>query len=324
MESSKQHNNETNTYHLARANMIYDFEEYLQRRGYMASSIVKYKRDCIAFFQWALLKNLLVNEIDYNEILEFIKTLKNKNKAKTISCKINSIKHYFEFLLNIQRISYNPVSDINLKGSHCRKIYNLLGSFDLAKLHKDYSSMRKNSKTHSSRFSFDSNVGKRNKTILGLISYQGLTTKEIENLEVSDIHLERGEITVKSNHRYNGRVLKLEASQIIEFSDYIALTRKKINSLKKNKSCRLFFSTGSSYSLSNTMKCLLKTLKEHDLRISSFRQIRASVITHWVKEHNLREAQHMTGHKHVSSTEQYISNHFHHLFEDVCKFHPVI
>ncbi|MCP4311758.1 MAG: integrase [Bacteroidetes bacterium] len=35
------------------------------------------------------------------------------------------------------------------------------------------------------------------------------------------------------------------------------------------------------------------------------KQIRTSVITHWLKEQNLRQMQYMAGHKHVSSTERY-------------------
>jgi len=51
-------------------------------------------------------------------------------------------------------------------------------------------------------------------------------------------------------------------------------------------------------------------------------QIRASVITRWVQEHDLRKAQYPAGHRHVSSTEAYKQQLIDELQADVKKFHP--
>jgi len=53
------------------------------------------------------------------------------------------------------------------------------------------------------------------------------------------------------------------------------------------------------------------------------KQIRASVITHWLKNHNLRQVQYMAGHKHVSSTERYQLNNLDNLHSKLEKFHPL-
>lgn len=48
-----------------------------------------------------------------------------------------------------------------------------------------------------------------------------------------------------------------------------------------------------------------------------------SVITHWIKALNLREAQHWSGHRYVSSTEAYLINDLEGLAEDVERYHPI-
>ena len=50
---------------------------------------------------------------------------------------------------------------------------------------------------------------------------------------------------------------------------------------------------------------MLAHLRKINASVKNFDQIRASVITHWVKIYNLRKAQHMAGHRYVSSTEDY-------------------
>lgn len=50
--------------------------------------------------------------------------------------------------------------------------------------------------------------------------------------------------------------------------------------------------------------------------------LRASVITHWVQVYDLRKAQYLAGHRHVSSTEAYKQQVLDELQADVKKFHP--
>lgn len=53
------------------------------------------------------------------------------------------------------------------------------------------------------------------------------------------------------------------------------------------------------------------------------RQVRASVITYWLKNHNLREVQYMAGHKYVSSTERYQLNNLDTLQKKIEEYHPL-
>jgi len=62
--------------------------------------------------------------------------------------------------------------------------------------------------------------------------------------------------------------------------------------------------------------------QRHSPKFINFKQVRTSVITHWLKIHNLRQVQYMAGHRFVSSTERYLVNQTEDLQADIDLFHP--
>ena len=48
---------------------------------------------------------------------------------------------------------------------------------------------------------------KRNKIILGLLIYQGIRTEELERLELQDLQLREGKITIQGSKRTQSRTL---------------------------------------------------------------------------------------------------------------------
>jgi integrase/recombinase XerD len=75
--------------------------------------------------------------------------------------------------------------------------------------------------------------------------------------------------------------------------------------------------------LKNSLHHLFRAVKKVEPQISNANQIRQSVITYWLKNHNLRQVQYMAGHKYVSSTERYQQNNIEDLQKEVNKFHPL-
>jgi integrase/recombinase XerD len=94
-----------------------------------------------------------------------------------------------------------------------------------------------------------------------------------------------------------------------------------------NETNNLFLTTPSAGKKTATenlqiWKRLNEELKSQNKAFVNFKQIRASVITHWLKQHNLRQAQYMSGHRYVSSTEKYLVNQIEDLQTDIDAFHP--
>jgi integrase/recombinase XerD len=57
-------------------------------------------------------------------------------------------------------------------------------------------------------------------------------------------------------------------------------------------------------------------------KVLSARQLKASVIVHWLKLYNLRQVQYMAGHRYVSSTESFLVNEMDEMIGDIEKYHP--
>ncbi len=68
---------------------------------------------------------------------------------------------------------------------------------------------------------------------------------------------------------------------------------------------------------------MFKSIQKQNPEIHNPKQIRVSVISHWLKDYNLRQVQYMAGHKHVSSTERYQLNNLDKLQNQVEKYHPL-
>ncbi len=68
---------------------------------------------------------------------------------------------------------------------------------------------------------------------------------------------------------------------------------------------------------------LMQTIRKYAPQVKSVKQLRASVITHWLGKNNMREVQYMAGHKYVSSTELYQQTKLEDLQKDVNSFHPL-
>ncbi len=86
---------------------------------------------------------------------------------------------------------------------------------------------------------------------------------------------------------------------------------------------QLFISINGSENIKNSLLHMFKGLQRENPQVKNPKQIRASVITWWLKNYNLRQVQYMAGHKCVSSTERYQLNNLDKLQEKLEKYHPI-
>ena len=137
--------------------------------------------------------------------------------------------------------------------------------------------------------------------------------------------LREGKIFIAGTRRSNERTLKLESHQVLDIMEYTLQVRQEILKLKNNNSHSnsLFISTGSSNEFRSIISKLIKNIQNQNSKITSVKQIRTSVITNWLKIYNLRQVQHMAGHRYVSSTEAYFINDLDDLQEEISKYHPI-
>lgn len=292
-----------------------NYQEYLQTEGYSSSTIATYDIANSRFIEWCKKKYITPIEIDYKTILQYTKSLTRKgNSKKTVNHKLSTLKSYFNYLINENYRNDNPAESIVIKGVKRRLYYNLLEAEELEDLYYSF-------ETNNIKDPYHQLTAKRNKIIVGLIVYQGLNTSSLIRLELEHIHVYKGKIYIPSTKRTNSRELELKSWQVIELLEYIKEVREEIKRRKHIESERLFIPNNAR--LSNTLLSIIKKLKQYNQKVDNVHQLRASVITIWTKQYNLRKAQYMAGHRYISSTEKYLQDDLENMQEVINLYHPI-
>ncbi|WP_221420394.1 site-specific integrase, partial [Fulvivirga sp. M361] len=149
-----------------------------------------------------------------------------------------------------------------------------------------------------------------------------LYRQTLAKLTTEDIGIMSGTIHIKGGRTYNERTLALQAVQIIELDRYMYQTRKELQEAFKQKDSQQLLITGYA-EYRDIHKRLVQRLQKQDTQVQSNQQIKASVITHWLKQYNLREVQYMAGHRKIQTTEAYQQNDMEGLQLDIDRLHPL-
>jgi integrase/recombinase XerD len=259
------------------------------------------------FLRWMEGEGLTEPETAYNDLLVFIDSCRMENKSKKhINTMLRSIRNYYDYLKSIGEATVNPAANLYLKGIRHKLPHDILSLESLQQLYQSYPVI--------------DNRSKRNKIILGMLIYQGITTDELMKLTTGDVKLQEGKVHIPGSKHSNSRSLELKSFQVLELHEYINQIRP---GLIIQPTDQLFISMEGSVNMKNSLHHLFRALKRTNPGIRNAKQIRASVITAWLKTNNLRQVQYMAGHRYVSSTERYQLNNLEGLKDQVDKYHPL-
>lgn len=291
-----------------------NYEEYLHREGYAKSTIGSYTRNQQFFTRWCDQKGYNPSEMEYKECLEYVKKLRKEKPTKsTVKHIVGALKTYFNYLVEIEQRFDNPMQSINIRGISRTLNHNLLEYDELENLYYSY-------ETENLASFDDASVAIRNKVIVGLMTYQGLSTTTLKALQYDHIRLEKGRIYVPSTRNSNSRVLELKPQQMIPIIHYLEKHREILQDKLYNYSNDLFLGNTEKFVLVNRIFTKLKRINH---KVTNNKQIRASVITHWLKKYNIREVQYMVGHRYISSTERYQQDDLENLHDLIENLHPI-
>ncbi len=307
------------------------FSFHLKIKGYSPATIKQKTNYAGYFLSWIETERLAPETTRYTDMLSFMDHCRTNNFSKKhINTALLSVRNYFDYLKTESPELVNPATNLKVKGE-TRKVPNT--SINYATLEKLYNDLETTD-----------NRSKRNKTMLGLLIYQGVTTEELGQLETSHVKLNRGTIFIPGGRKRNSRTLELKPFQILELHEYLNHIRPKIISEINNpKSARLacrsgrkpnkinherlkdqlFISINGSEHIKPGLLHMFRAIHKTNPEIQNAMQIRTTVITHWLKTHNLRQVQYMAGHKYVSSTERYKINSLDNLKDKLEKLHPL-
>ncbi|MCO6175384.1 tyrosine-type recombinase/integrase [Flavobacterium sp. NRK F10] len=309
-----------------------DFKRYLKEQGLSKTTIEAYHYNTLKFISFLDQTNTEAETCSAKEILLYVSYLQKKGvDAVTKKMQLYSLKHYFSFLIEHKKRKDNPAKKIKLQGTQKPKIYPILTPQELQSLYENYPVPKADDKrSHHNWFTGYRLSKERNKVILGLFVHQGITTAEVSRILVDDLDLRNGKIDIRGGRIGKDRTLELKSNQILDIMEYQYTTRNELLKYQEQNTGQFFLSTPASGKTkvkeSGTLsiyKRLTEELKEQNPKFINFLQVRASVITYWLKNYNLRQVQYFAGHKHILSTEMYLINDIDDLQKEIENFHPI-
>ncbi len=310
------------------------FIKYLEYKNLAKRTQEAYLLNVNLFLRWYKAEVINCTKKDVLKYLEYLKNKKGQTN-RTRSGTLNSLNHYFSFLVQDEQIASNPTALLKIRGTKKKILYNIYTSEELVQLHDDY--------YHNfiRNFTFDGtriplNIRhhvtlhrERDYIMLGLLFYQGLNTKELHKITLDDVDMNKATINIQGSRKSNERKMPLNASQIGSLINYMNNIRPQFLEHNKGFENVLFMSlykhnpdTIDYNELTGALQRLTRELKTLDKNFLNFKQIRASIITHWIKTQGLRKAQYFAGHRYISSTENYLPNDLESLTDDIAKYNP--
>jgi site-specific recombinase XerD len=301
-----------------------NFTDYLQSKNHSVRTQQTYLRNVNDFLKWYDNDPLNCTKKDVLNFLDYLHTKECSSKTKSLF--VISLNHYFTFL----QLPTNPTALLKIRGTKKKTLYRIYTPEELEKLFDNYyhfyiqgfddSKIPDNMKQRSLLSKY------RNYIMLGFAVHQGLTAKELHRLQVNDIDFLKAVLNVQAAHKTNARTLPLHASQIGALMHYIHNIRTQFLQSNEQTLFIPFYDEGNTQKNTATLYGCLQNFTNHikaiDKNFVNLKQIRASVITHWLKLHGLRKTQWLAGHRYISSTENYLANNLAGLTDDILKYNP--
>jgi site-specific recombinase XerD len=223
----------------------------------------------------------------HKEIIDYL----HKHNLATAPV-IAAVKKYFDYLI-----------EQGIRNDHpCRTIVTKKKSKPMQ--HQDFFTVEELEllMSREERYSILEN---RNKALLSLLIYQGLTPQNIVNLRTVDIDLDSGTVYVMATKQLTRRTLELRSNQVLRLHQYIYEDRVE---LMKIGSPRLFVTQRGENLTVDALNRMLRPLQglysDKNLNASAIRQ---SVILNWINhfDYPLEDVQLLAGHRWLSSTSKY-------------------
>lgn len=282
------------------------FDGYLHAKKYSQATVSCYTIYIQRFLNWLTGETLHPETFTYTELLDFMRHCQDQGVTKrTLNSMLCIIRHYCNHLISEGKRNDNPAAGVFIRGLVRKLPTNLLSFEEMEELYKGYS--------------IQLHVDPCKKIMLGLMIYQGLSVGEITRLQSHHIKIKEGKVFIMGTKQTSERLLNLQAVQVAALQQYVSENKFKEGKLftePRKKQTSLL-------NINNRIQYMFSQLKQLNQKVINARQIRSSVITHWLGGNNLRQVQYMAGHKYVSSTERYQINNLDDLKNELEQHHPM-
>lgn len=256
------------------------FESYLRQLDFSSKTVKRYlswERELKGYFE-----GKTIEKLTYNELLGYFMSKESRGLSKgSLVHVLARIRHYYKYL-GVE----NPLSNFQLKGQKTTAKIHYLSSEELDRIIQIYTS--------------NDQLEDWTKVALGLLVYQGLSTKELSLLRIEALNLQSGIITILA-YQLAKRELKIEACQMFDLLNY---TQNKEPNIPLFPSLQKTQLSNDYYQLKKQIKQELQKAKAK-IRFKNLAQLRASRIRIWIEQEGILAAKYQAGHKSLLSTQRY-------------------
>jgi integrase/recombinase XerD len=193
--------------------LVRRFHEDCNLRGMVSTMDYIYRAKEYCTFLEAKGKNPMT--ADRDDLRAFLVKLKSRGlKFKTIDRIYSCLSAFYEFLIIEGLVEYNPILPFRkyylrrYKNDRDSEVRKLIGVEDASRL-------------------VNSILDSRDKCILVLLFKTGMRVGELTSLDVGDINLEKGEVTVKQKKKRSNRCLFLDNEAIAVLQRWLAARRNR-------------------------------------------------------------------------------------------------
>ncbi len=285
------------------------FTTYLHSLHHTPKSIISYE----FIIKRYLTENPNANDYGYLEVFNYIKKIiLGQYERKSFSLLQAGIKKYYNFLIKTGIRETHPCNSLFLKQRRAPLIHqDLFSTNELALL------LRRQERYKILKL--------RNRIIISLLIFQGLTLAELIRLKIKNLNLEAGTLHVAKSRTLNHRVMYLSPKQQDWIIQYIKRDRAQLINSKSPTQLLLLNKLGQPIS-SDVVQYLIETFRIiFPGRKLSAATIRQSVIANWLNicKIPLDQVQLLAGHKCMSTTLKYRKEDMKKQVELMNKYFPI-
>lgn len=289
--------------------LLKEFLDYLRiERGVSENTLDAYRRDVKEYLDFLNNIGLGSPQVEPPTLSSFFENLRKHGRdPTTIARKVSSIRGFYRFLLQEEKIGLDPALNITLP-RRASKLPNVLTQNEVFKLVEA---------PDPNKF-----LGKRNRAMLELLYAAGLRVSELISIKLE--HLSLSNATLRCfGKRQKWRLVPIGKYAMKAIQEYIEEERPK---LTKGKAIDYLFLTQRGDKL--TRMGFWKILKKY-ARISGLgRKVSPHTLRHSFATHlleggaDLRVVQELLGHQNISTTQIYTKVDVEYLREVHRLYHP--
>jgi len=264
------------------------FKRHLTALGYADNTIDIYQRNLDQFQRYLDSRNITdLRQVTRSVMLDYQETLSNdKTAPETKASKIRSVKRFFEYLVDENKLLINPSEGMVEVSRKNRKIGTVLTITEINKLLDQPDT---------------SLAGLRNRAVMEVLYSTGVRIDELIHLEIKDLNREDGTLYIRKAKGGNERIIPIGKRALKHVDRYL-------DQLSDGRPDRIFINRSGKPLTDNTVRVFLNKYR-HQAGIKknvSPHTFRRTCATHLLQNGaDIRYIQKLLGHKDLRTTQVY-------------------